>query len=105
MGQPLSGRRRRPTAGTSRGCHVYLSTPDNLHVKNHLAVRDVLRSRCDLRDEDAAIKAGLAVDPEVDINTYIARKSAVLQKMLAESDLRREDLVAIRRLNDPQGNS
>jgi GrpB-like predicted nucleotidyltransferase (UPF0157 family) len=80
---------------------VYVCRAGTLNVRNHLAVRDVLRSRDDLRDEYAAVKVGLAADPEMDIDTYIARKSAVLQKVLAESDLTDEELRRILRLNDP----
>lgn len=65
--------------------NVYLSIRDNLHIKNHLAVRDILRARPDLRDEYAAVKQSLAADPDIDIDTYVARKSAVLQRILAES--------------------
>lgn len=81
--------------------NVYLCTADTLHVRNHLAVRDVLRSRGDLRDAYGQVKQELAADPYMDIETYIARKSAVLQQVLAESDLTAEELQEIRRLNDP----
>ena len=39
----------------------------------------------------------------MDIDTYIARKSGVLQKVLAESGLTDEELRRIRQLNDPDG--
>lgn len=81
--------------------NVYVCRAGTLNVRNHLAVRDVLRGRADLRDEYAAVKLGLAAQPEMDINTYIARKSAVLQKVLAESDLTPEECLRILRLNDP----
>jgi GrpB-like predicted nucleotidyltransferase (UPF0157 family) len=81
--------------------HVYVCRAGTLNVRNHLAVRDVLRSRDDLRDEYAAVKLALAADPAMDIDTYIARKSAVLQRVLAESDLTDEERRQIRRLNDP----
>ena len=82
--------------------YIYVCTVGTLNVRNHLAVRDVLRRRDDLRDEYAAVKVGLAADPNMDIDTYIARKSAVLQKVLAESDLTDEELRRIRQLNDPE---
>lgn len=81
--------------------HVYLCTAGTLNVRNHLAVRDVLRQRSDLRDEYAAVKQQLADHPDMDIVTYTARKSEVLQKVLAESDLTPEELRAIHLLNDP----
>ena len=36
--------------------HVYVCLAGTLNVRNHLAVRDVLRRRDDLRDEYAAVK-------------------------------------------------
>lgn len=81
--------------------HVYVCQRNTLHVRNHLAVREVLRSRADLRDEYAAVKLSLAAEPDMDIDTYIARKSAVLQKVLAVSDLTADERFQILRLNDP----
>lgn len=81
--------------------NVYVCRAGTLHVRNHLAVRDVLRARPDLRDEYAATKLALAADASMDIDTYIARKSAVLQKVLAVSNLTAEERLRILRLNDP----
>ena len=81
--------------------HVYVCRAGTLNVRNHLAVRDVLRSRDDLRDAYAAVKLALAADPDMDIDTYSARKSAVLQTVLAESDLTDEERRQIWQLNDP----
>ena len=81
--------------------NVYVCRAETLNVRNHLAVRDALRARSDLRDEYAATKLALAADPSMDIDTYIARKSAVLQKVLAVSDLTEEERLQILRLNDP----
>jgi GrpB-like predicted nucleotidyltransferase (UPF0157 family) len=67
--------------------HVYVCRRGTLNVRNHLAVRSVLRSHPELRDEYGAVKTALASDPDMDIDTYIARKSAILQKILAASDL------------------
>ncbi|CAB4966257.1 unannotated protein [freshwater metagenome] len=60
----------------------------------------MLRSRADLREAYAAAKLALAADPDMDIDTYIAGKSAVLQQVLEASDrFSDEELLAIRRLN------
>ena len=67
--------------------NVYVCRAGTVNVRNHLAVRDVLRRREDLRDEYAAVKYALAADPDMHIDTYIAGKSRVLQKVLAESSL------------------
>ncbi|WP_091048606.1 GrpB family protein [Nocardioides sp. YR527] len=81
--------------------HVYVCAAGTLNVRNHLAVRDVLRQRDDLRDEYAAVKLALAAEPSMDIDTYIARKSDVLQKVLAASDLTDAERRRILSLNDP----
>jgi GrpB-like predicted nucleotidyltransferase (UPF0157 family) len=62
--------------------NVYVCRVGTLSVRNHLAVRDVLRRRPDLRDEYAAVKLNLAQDPDMDVNAYIAGKTEVLQKVL-----------------------
>lgn len=81
--------------------HVYVCRAGTLHVRNHLAVREVLRNRPDLREEYAAVKLELAAQPDIDIDTYVARKSAVLQRVLAESDLTDAERQEVLRLNDP----
>jgi GrpB-like predicted nucleotidyltransferase (UPF0157 family) len=81
--------------------HVYVCTAGTANVRNHLAVRDVLRAQPGLRDAYADVKRALAADPGMDIDTYIAGKSAVLQQVLEESGAFSDDeLEAIRRLND-----
>lgn len=81
--------------------NVYVCAAGTANVRNHLAVRDVLRRRDDLRDAYADVKRALAEDPAMDIDTYIAGKSAVLQQVLEESGAFSDaELDAIRRLND-----
>ncbi|WP_224273747.1 GrpB family protein [Nocardioides lacusdianchii] len=95
----VSGREAFHAPGPPRR-NVYVCTAGTANVRNHLAVRDVLRSRDDLREAYAAAKLALAADPEMDIDTYIAGKSAVLQQVLAASGrFSHEELLAIRRLN------
>jgi GrpB-like predicted nucleotidyltransferase (UPF0157 family) len=81
--------------------NVYVCTAGTANVRNHLAVRDVLRRRADLREAYDSVKRALAADPDMDIDTYVAGKSAVLQEVLeASGELSDEELAAIRRLND-----
>lgn len=81
--------------------HVYVCTAGTANVRNHLAVRDVLRTHPDLREAYAAVKRALAADPGMDIDTYVAGKSAVLQQVLEQSgEFTAEELEAIRRLNE-----
>jgi GrpB-like predicted nucleotidyltransferase (UPF0157 family) len=80
--------------------NVYVCTAGTAKVRNHLAVRDVLRSRDDLREAYADVKRALAADPGMDIDTYLAGKSAVLQQVLeASGQMTPEEMAAIRRLN------
>ncbi len=84
---------------------MYVCTRGTLNVRNHLAVRDVLRRRPDLREEYGAVKLALAADPRRDVAAYLAGKTAVLQKVLAAAtgEFTEEELLRIRRLNDPEG--
>ena len=82
--------------------NVYVCEAGTVNVRNHLAVRDVLRANDVLRDAYAAVKLSLASDPVLDIDAYIARKSAVVQRVLeASGEFSDDELAAIRRLNDP----
>lgn len=80
--------------------NVYVCTAGTTNVRNHLAVRDVLRTHDDLRQAYASVKQALAADPEMDIDTYLAGKSAVLQQVLeASGEFTPDELRAIRHLN------
>lgn len=79
--------------------HVYVGVRGTLHVRNHLAVRDALRSSAELRDRYARVKVDLAADPGIGIDRYIAGKSAVLQEVVMASDLTPAEKRAIFELN------
>ncbi|WP_019144684.1 GrpB family protein [Aeromicrobium massiliense] len=79
--------------------NVYVCEAGALSVRNHLAVRDVLRARADLRAEYAAVKLALAATPGISIDRYVAGKSAVLQKVLRQSDLTADECREILCLN------
>ncbi|WP_370249878.1 GrpB family protein [Nocardioides sp.] len=81
--------------------HVYVCVRGTLHVRNHLALREVLRARPDLRDAYGAVKLALASEPGLRIEEYLARKSAVVQQALALSGLTVAEREEIWRLNDP----
>jgi GrpB-like predicted nucleotidyltransferase (UPF0157 family) len=51
-------------------------------LRNHLAVRDVLRADAALRAEYAAVKRAAGAGTS-DLDEYTARKSAVVRKILA----------------------
>jgi GrpB-like predicted nucleotidyltransferase (UPF0157 family) len=79
--------------------HVYLCERGCLSVRNHLAVRDLLRRRPDLRDQYGAIKLALATDPTIDIDAYLARKSPILQVILTEVGFTPTELAQILGIN------
>lgn len=79
--------------------NVYLCVAGTLHVRNHLAVRAALRAHPALRDRYGRVKQRLASEPDMDIRHYIAGKSAVLQDILAVSDLTAEEKQQIYALN------
>lgn len=79
--------------------HVYVCVEGTLHLRNHLAVREVLRARPDLRERYGAAKLALSLDPYIDIATYIARKSDVLQDVLSASELSDDEKALILALN------
>ncbi|MFK4836445.1 GrpB family protein [Microbacterium sp. ZW T2_14] len=79
--------------------NVYVCVEGTLHLRNHLAVRAILRERPDLRDRYGAIKTELARDPTMNIEQYLALKSPVLQDVLALSDLTDAEKRAILAVN------
>lgn len=79
--------------------HVYVCVQGTVNLRNHLAVRDVLRARPDLRERYGAVKRALSLDPNIDIATYIARKSDVLQEVLSASELSDDEKALILAVN------
>ncbi len=78
--------------------NTYVATAGSLALRNHLAVRDVLRSDAALRDEYAAVKRRAAAAAQ-DIDEYIERKSAVLGRILRAGGLSDEERAAIDAVN------
>ena len=66
--------------------NTYVVVDGSLALRNHLAVRDVLRSDAELRAEYAAIKRSLAAGVD-DIDVYVAGKSDVLSRVLRHAGL------------------
>lgn len=79
--------------------NVYLCVANTLHVRNHLAVRDALRARPDLRNRYGAVKLQLASEPGMNIHRYLAGKSMILQEILALSNLTVEEKQTILEFN------
>jgi GrpB-like predicted nucleotidyltransferase (UPF0157 family) len=79
--------------------NVYVCRRGGLQLRNHLAVRDTLRSRPDLVAAYAEMKRGLGARPEMTIEAYIEGKSAVLQRILDAAGLSAGDRQRIEELN------
>ena len=64
------------------GTNTYVTVEGSLSLRNHLAVRETLRSSPDLRDRYAAVKQEMAATA-ADIDEYGKGKNALIQEILA----------------------
>ncbi|MFC7876910.1 GrpB family protein [Isoptericola sp. NPDC057391] len=74
--------------------HTYVAVAGSLALRNHLAVRDVLRNDPALRDEYGAVKRRAAA-VAADIDEYLLLKSEVLGRVLRRAGLSEEERRAI----------
>ena len=78
--------------------NTYVIRSASLALKNHLAVREVLRSNPKLRDEYGSVKRNLAMETS-DIAIYISGKTEVLQRILKLGGLIDVELDEIENVN------
>jgi hypothetical protein len=70
-------------------------------------VRQLLWRHTDSRESGieggqfVGVKLALGAQPDMDIDTYIVGKSAIVQRILAAGGLSAADRLAIRRINEP----
>ena len=81
--------------------NTYVVAEGSLALRNHLAVRDQLRSEGALRDQYAALKRSIAASVH-DIDEYVEMKSSLLSVVLARSGLTAEEREAIEIANRSQ---
>jgi GrpB-like predicted nucleotidyltransferase (UPF0157 family) len=74
--------------------NTYVVVDGSLSLRNHLAVRDVLRADPALRDEYAAVKRQAGARA-ADIDEYGRAKSAVVQRILAAAGLTGDERASI----------
>lgn len=79
--------------------HLYLSPRESLSLKNHLGLRDYLRSHSEAARAYGELKAALAHRFPEDINNYIAGKTEFILGILREIGLSEEECAEIRRIN------
>ena len=78
--------------------NTYVIEENSLALKNHLTVRDVLRSNSGLRDEYSAVKQALVLKTS-NIDVYVDGKIEVLQRVLKLGGLGDIELEAIADVN------
>jgi GrpB-like predicted nucleotidyltransferase (UPF0157 family) len=76
------------------GTNTYVVVADSLALRNHLAVRDTLRTDPDLRTEYGDVKKRVGA-AAADIYEYGAGKNATVQRILAAAGLSNEDRSSI----------
>jgi GrpB-like predicted nucleotidyltransferase (UPF0157 family) len=75
--------------------NVYVVVDGSLALRNHLAVRDVLRRDATLRDEYARHKLELATRDYADGDDYVVDKSPMLQRILERAGIGPDERRAI----------
>ena len=88
-----------PGDGTRR--NVYVVVDGALSLRNHLAIRDALRSDRSLRVRYGALKLRLSSETH-DIDTYVARKSRLLLGILRDAGFTDDELTAVAKANAPR---
>jgi GrpB-like predicted nucleotidyltransferase (UPF0157 family) len=76
------------------GTNTYVIVEGSLSLRNHLAVRDILRARPDLREQYAAVKRHAGATA-ADIDEYGRAKNSMVQRILAAAGLTDEDRASI----------
>ncbi|RAR13352.1 arabinogalactan endo-1,4-beta-galactosidase [Stemphylium lycopersici] len=80
--------------------NIYICVSGAVQTRNHLSLRETLRSNAELRDEYARVKLDLSAS-STNIISYLVGKTAIVQKILrAAGGFSKEDLAAIARAND-----
>lgn len=74
--------------------NTYVVSEGSLALRNHLAVRDVLRADAGLREEYAAVKRQAAA-AATDVDDYLERKSDVLVRILRVAGLTDDERASI----------
>ena len=94
----IEGRWAFEAAGAPHKTNTYVVRIDSLALRNHLAVRDVLRRNPELRDEYSVVKQDLTIKTS-DIDMYVSGKTEVLQRVLKLGGLSDEELDEIATVN------
>ena len=80
--------------------NLYVCVEGCLALRNHIAVRDILRVDRSLREAYAALKLDLATQEWADENEYCEAKSVMLGKILRQAGIQDQELAEVERVND-----
>ena len=79
--------------------NLYVCPKDSVALRNHICLRDTLRSDPQLRDEYALLKQELALKFAESIDEYIEGKTDFILKILKKNGLSSDRLEEIRKMN------
>ena len=74
--------------------NTYVVVAGSLALRNHLAVRDLLRADAELRGEYGALKRRLASSTD-DIDIYVEAKTPLLLRLLTRAGMTDDELVRV----------
>jgi GrpB-like predicted nucleotidyltransferase (UPF0157 family) len=79
--------------------NLYLCPPGSRGIRNHLAVRDYLRSHPETARQYGELKKRLAADFPNDIDSYVDGKTDFILRILREQGLSDGDLASVEEAN------
>lgn len=83
--------------------HVYVVVEGSLALRNHLAVREALRTDPAARDEYGSLKQRLAEADHASMDDYVEAKSSFLQTLLRQAGFTEDELAAVAEVNRVPG--
>ncbi|HEX7137113.1 MAG TPA: GrpB family protein [Vicinamibacterales bacterium] len=95
----VEGREAFRAPGSTPRHHLYLCPSDSLALRNHLVVREYLRTHPEVAKQYGDLKRRLAEQFPADIDGYVAGKTDLIIRMLAAAGFRSDELESIQRIN------
>lgn len=86
-------------AGQDPAVNLYVCVERSLSLRNHLSVRDLLRTDEALREEYGVIKMDLARKEWDNVNAYSVAKNEIVGKLLARAGMGEKELADIESVN------
>ena len=96
MGVPQRWAFRCPAGSVAH--NLYVTVDGSLNLRNHLGLRDTLRTDPGLRDRYDAVKRALAEQTD-DIEVYIDGKTDIVLEILARAGIDRDERDELERIN------